>query len=72
MQTCRMQEANEKIQVQRKLERVQESLSEAWPEIRKIAPELPEFIDANKLEHHIEFIQGAWTQLTTQVEQLKT
>jgi hypothetical protein len=71
-QTCRMQEAHEKIQVQCKLERVQERLVEAWPEIQKIAPELPEVSDAGELEHQIELLQGAWTQLTTQAEQLKT
>jgi hypothetical protein len=71
-QTCRMQEAHDKIQVQRKLERVQERLVEAWPKIQKIVPELPEVSDAGEPEHQIELLQGAWTQLTTQAEQLKT
>jgi hypothetical protein len=45
-QTCRMQEAHDKLQVQHKLEKVQERLVEAWPEIQKVAPELPEVSDA--------------------------
>jgi hypothetical protein len=39
VQTCRMQEAHDKLQVQRKLEKVQEKLVEAWPEIQKVVPE---------------------------------
>jgi len=58
-QTCMMQEAHEKIQVQRKLERVQEKLSKSWPEIRKVAPKLPEVSDAGEPEHQIELLQGA-------------
>jgi hypothetical protein len=36
-QTCRIQEEHDKLQVQRKLEKVQERLVEAWPEIQKVA-----------------------------------
>jgi hypothetical protein len=35
-------------------------------------PKLPEVSDAGEPEHQIELLQGAWTQLTTQAEQLKT
>jgi hypothetical protein len=34
-QACRTQEEYTKIQAEKKLERVQEKLAEAWPEIRK-------------------------------------
>jgi hypothetical protein len=37
-QTCRMQEAHDKIQVQHKLERVQERLVEAWLRFRRLHP----------------------------------
>jgi hypothetical protein len=72
VQTCRMQETHDKIQVQRKLERVQERLAKAWPDIQNFVPELPKVSDAGELEHQIELLQGAWTQLATQAEQLKT
>jgi hypothetical protein len=36
-----MKEEDDKIQVQCKLEKVQGKLAQAWPEIRKVAPELP-------------------------------
>jgi hypothetical protein len=62
---------HDKLQVQCKLEKVKEILVEAWLEIRKVAPELPEVSDVGEPEHQIEFLQGAWMQLTTQVEQLK-
>jgi hypothetical protein len=70
-QTCRTQEVHDKIQVERKLERVQERLVEAWPEIQKVAPELPEASDAGEPEHQIELLQGAWTQLATRTEHLE-
>jgi hypothetical protein len=51
---------------------VEKRLVEAWPEIQKIVPELPEVNVAGEPEHQIELLQGAWTQITTQAEQLKT
>jgi DNA anti-recombination protein RmuC len=50
---------------------VQEILVEAWLEIQKVVPELPEVSDIGKLEHQIKLLQGALTQLSTQDEKLK-
>jgi hypothetical protein len=58
-QACRTQEEFTKIQVEQKLERVQERLVEAWPEIRKVAPQLPESSAAGEPEHQIELLQGS-------------
>jgi hypothetical protein len=46
-----MQAAHDKIQVQRKLQRVQERLVEAWSETQNIALELPEVSDASEPKH---------------------
>jgi hypothetical protein len=69
--TYRMQEAHDKLQVQRKLEKVQEKLAEAWPKIQKVAPELPEASDVSEPEKQIELLQEAWTQLTNRTDQLQ-
>jgi hypothetical protein len=53
------------------LERVEESLVEAWQDIRKVAPQLPEASDAGDMEYQIELLQGAWSQLAIQVEHLE-
>jgi hypothetical protein len=71
VQACRTQEAHEKIQVEHRLERVQERLAQAWPEIQKVAPQLPEASDAGESEHQIELLQGAWTQLATHAEHME-
>jgi hypothetical protein len=55
-QECRKQEEHSKIQVEHRLERVQERLVEAWTEIRKVSPQLPEASDAGDSEHHIELL----------------
>jgi hypothetical protein len=57
--------------VEHRLERVQERLVEAWPEIRKVAPQLPEASDAGEPEHQIELLQGAWSQLAICAEHLE-
>jgi hypothetical protein len=57
--------------VEHKLERVQEKLVEAWPEIRKVAPQLPESSAAGEPEHQIELLQGAWSQLAIHAENLE-
>jgi hypothetical protein len=57
--------------VEHKLERVQERLVEAWPEIWKVSPQLPESSDAGESEHQIELLQGAWSQLAIHVEHLE-
>jgi hypothetical protein len=57
--------------VEQKLERVQEKLVEAWLEIRKVAPQLPESSVAGEPEHHIELLQGAWSQLAIHTEKLE-
>jgi hypothetical protein len=64
VQTCRKQEEHEKIQVNHRLERVQERLVEAWPEIRIVAPQLSEASDVGESEHHIELLQGSWSQFS--------
>jgi hypothetical protein len=69
--TYRMQEAHDKHQVQHKLEKVQEKLVEAWLEIQKVAPELPEASDIGELEKQIELLQEAWMQLFNQTDQLQ-
>jgi hypothetical protein len=71
VQACRKQEEHAKIQVEHRLERVQERLVEAWPEIRKVAPQLPEASDAGEPEHQIELLQGAWSQLAIHVEHME-
>jgi hypothetical protein len=50
---------------------VQEKLVEAWPEIRKVAPELPKASDVGEPEKQIELLQKAWKQLTTFTNQLQ-
>jgi hypothetical protein len=57
--------------VEQKLERVQERLVEAWPEIRKVAPQLPESSAAGEPEHQIELLQGAWSQLAIHAENME-
>jgi len=42
--------------VEKRMERVQERLFEAWTEIRKVALKLPEASDAGELEHQIELL----------------
>jgi hypothetical protein len=66
-----MQEAHDKLQVQHKLEKVQEKLVEAWPEIQKVAPDLPEASNVGEPEKQIKLLQEAWTQITTRTEQLQ-
>jgi hypothetical protein len=68
---AKTQEEFTKIQVEHKLERVQERLVEAWPEIRKVAPQLPESSDAGEPEHQIELLQGAWSQLAIHAENME-
>jgi hypothetical protein len=70
-QACRTQEEYAKVQVEHKLERVQEKLVEAWPKIRKVAPQLPESSATGEPEHQIELLQGAWSQLAIHVENME-
>jgi hypothetical protein len=68
---ARTQEEYAKVQEEHKLERVQENLVEAWPEIRKVAPQLPESSATGEPEHQIELLQGAWSQLAIHAENLE-
>jgi hypothetical protein len=76
VQACKTQEAHAKIQVEHRLERVQEKLVEAWLEIQKVTTQLPEAKDAGEPKHQIELLQGEWSQLAIhaehQEEQLRT
>jgi prefoldin subunit 5 len=44
---------------------VQERLAEAFPEIQKVVPDLPEANKVDELEKMIKMLQESWTQLTT-------
>jgi hypothetical protein len=70
-QTCRMEEKRDRLLAQRKLEKVQEKLAEAWPEIQRVAPDLPEASEIREPEQQIELLQVAWTQLVTRTEQIQ-
>ena len=70
-QASRKQEEHANIQVEHRLERVQERLVEAWPEIRIVAPQLSEASDVGESEHHIELLQGSWSQLAIHVEKME-
>jgi hypothetical protein len=70
-QACRTEEKRDRILAQCKLEKVQEKLAEAWPEIRKVAPDLPEANEITEPEKQIELIQMAWTQLVTRTEKIQ-
>jgi hypothetical protein len=64
-------ESHAKIQVEHRLERVWERLAEAWLEIRKVRPQLPEASDVGELKHQIELLQGAWSQLAIHTENME-
>jgi hypothetical protein len=70
-QTCRMEEKCDRLLAQRKLEKVQEKLAEAWPEIQRVVPDLPEASEIREPEQQIELLQVAWTQLATCTEQIQ-
>jgi hypothetical protein len=53
------------------MERVQERLVEAWSEIQKVIPQLHKDNDAGELEHQIELLQGAWSQLAIHIKYLE-
>jgi hypothetical protein len=53
---CR-KEKHDRLLAQCKLEKVQEKLAEAWPEIRKVAPDLPEASEIREPEQQIELLQ---------------
>jgi hypothetical protein len=57
--------------VEKKLERVQEKLAEAWPEIRKETPQLPESSAAGEPVQKIELLQVAWSELAIHTENLE-
>jgi len=57
--------------VEKKLERLPERLVEAWPEIRKLAPQLPESSDTGEPDHQIELLQGEGSQLDIRAENLE-
>jgi hypothetical protein len=50
------QEEQAKVQFEKRLERVQERLVEAWPKIQRVAPKLPKVSNAGELEHQIELL----------------
>jgi hypothetical protein len=70
-QTCRMEEKHDRLLAQCKLEKVQEKLAKAWPEIQKVAPDLPEASEIREPEKQIELLQEAWTQLATHTEKIQ-
>jgi hypothetical protein len=53
------------------MERVQERIVEAWPEIQKVAPQLRKASDEGELEHKIELLQGAWSQLEIHIDHME-
>jgi len=50
LQTCKIKEAHDKLQVQRKLEKVQKKLDESWLEIHKNFLDLLEASDVGEPE----------------------
>jgi hypothetical protein len=66
-----MQEEYAKIQVEKKMEKVQENLAEAWPIIRRTTPQLPESSAAGELVEQIELLQVAWSELAICTENLE-
>jgi hypothetical protein len=70
-QTCRKLEEHANVQVEHRLERVQERFVESYSEIRKVTPQLLEANDAIEPKHQIELLQGSWSQLAIHIEHLE-